>query len=539
MNINTHTLLNSLLSKIDPSLKSKIENLASDGKVNITTLSKDKGIQTLLNEMFKEISVGTKNKSDVLTLLENSKHSLKFKNIATDLKQITNLLTADLKITPELEKLTTILKNSIVDITTLNEKVLRNSIVNSGVFLESKLAQQNNSVLKNLTLLTTQLKATLSILNDIQLDEKTNTFTNNSSNLKKSITQNLQNTQTTLNNTNISDELKSKIQGDVQSILKKIESSQQSGLKIENSLSLLKNATEQIDKLDQKILTNNIKNDISLNLKEVVSQVKNNFLTEGFLSLKKAIVLIMEQVENVNTKSTIEIKKELKTIEGKIESVQENKTNNSKINIVKDLLSQVTKTVDTINSSNIQELLKNNIGSIKNISEDIKSVLLKIKEMVEKDIPNEMQAKELKTNIDKVLSQIDYYQLSSYTSNTNHSFISFMQDELNDVDIKFNNGNKDEFSCMINLTLQQYGDLKILLLLDKKNSLSINIGVEKQNFKQMIQTSMQELRIKINSIGLSLINLNVFDLENEKDKSNELKAYGTNENLNFGLDIKV
>lgn len=539
MNINTHTLLNSLLSKIDPSLKSKIENLASDGKVNITTLSKDKGIQTLLNEMFKEISVGTKNKSDVLTLLENSKHSLKFKNIATDLKQITNLLKSDLKITPELEKLTTILKNSIVDITTLNEKVLRNSIVNSGVFLEFKLAQQNNSVLKNLTLLTTQLKATLSILNDIQLDEKTNTFTNNSSNLKKSITQNLQNTQTTLNNTNISDELKSKIQGDVQSILKKIESSQQSGLKIENSLSLLKNATEQIDKLDQKILTNNIKNDISLNLKEVVSQVKNNFLIEGFLSLKKAIVLIMEQVENVNTKSTIEIKKELKTIEGKIESVQENKTNNSKINIVKDLLSQVTKTVDTINSSNIQELLKNNIGSIKNISEDIKSVLLKIKEMVEKDIPNEMQAKELKTNIDKVLSQIDYYQLSSYTSNTNHSFISFMQDELNDVDIKFNNGNKDEFSCMINLTLQQYGDLKILLLLDKKNSLSINIGVEKQNFKQMIQTSMQELRIKINSIGLSLINLNVFDLENEKDKSNELKAYGTNENLNFGLDIKV
>ena len=539
MNINTHTLLNSLLSKIDPSLKSKIENLASDGKVNITTLSKDKGIQTLLNEMFKEISVGTKNKSDILTLLENSKHSLKFKNIATDLKQITNLLKSDLKITPELEKLTTILKNSIVDITTLNEKVLRNSIVNSGVFLESKLAQQNNSVLKNLTLLTTQLKATLSILNDIQLDEKTNTFTNNSSNLKKTITQNLQNTQTTLNNTNISDELKSKIQGDVQNILKKIESSQQSGLKIENSLSLLKNATEQIDKLDQKILTNNIKNDISLNLKEVVSQVKNNFLTEGFLGLKKAIILIMEQVENISTNNTVEIKKELKTIEGKIETLQDNKTNETKINTVKDLSSQVTKIIDKINSLNIQELLKNNLGNIKNISEDIKSVLLKIKEMVEKDIPNEMQAKELKTNIDKVLSQIDYYQLASYTSNSNHSFISFMQDELNDVDIKFNNGNKDEFSCMINLTLQQYGDLKVLLLLDKKNGLSINIGVEKQNFKQMIQTSLQELRVKINSIGLSLINLNVFDLEKEKGKSNELKAYGANSNLDFGLDIKV
>ena len=107
------------------------------------------------------------------------------------------------------------------------------------------------------------------------------------------------------------------------------------------------------------------------------------------------------------------------------------------------------------------------------------------------------------------------------------------------MDIKFNNKNNEEFSCLIHLSLKEKGDLKILLQLDKNNGLNINIGVEQQEFKLMIQETLQKLRLQINSLGLSILSLNIFDLDEELQKSNELKAYGDNQNIDFGLDIKV
>ncbi|MGB3750187.1 MAG: flagellar hook-length control protein FliK, partial [Arcobacteraceae bacterium] len=271
-------------------------------------------------------------------------------------------------------------------------------------------------------------------------------------------------------------------------------------------------------------------------LKESVTQLKNNFLLDGFLNLKKMIFQITQQVQGYIKADSIQINKELNTIEKKINTLQESKSNELKISIVKDLILDTVKLVDKINTSNIQELLKNNLGNIKNISEDVKVNLLLLKEVVEKNTPLESQNKELKVIIDKTLSSIDYYQLSSFSSNANHSFLAFMQDELENVDIKFNN-QKDEFSCMITLSLKEYGDLKVLLVLDEKSELSINIGVEQEEFKKMIQISLQKLRAQINDVGLLLVNLNVFDINNEK--SDELKAYGGNTAIDFGLDMKV
>jgi len=333
MNINTNTLFNTLSHKIEPAMKVKIEKLSVDGKVNVNLLLKDKGIQSLLFELFKDISTGTKNKSEVLSILENSKSTLTFKNIVNDIKQILNSLKVELPQNIQLEKLTTLLKDTLIDIKNFDQKVLKSSIENSGIFLESKLLGKSNSI-------------------------------------------------------------------------------------------------------------------------------------------------------------------------------------------------------------NNQEILKNNIGISKNISSDMKTILLQIKEQIASPIQQDQLSKDLKNTIDKVLSQIDYYQLSSFSSHSTHSFLSFLQEDLEDVDIKIKQ-EKEDFSCLINLSLKENGELKILLQLDTHKNLHIDIGVEKKSFKVLLQNELQALRKQINTIGVSLASLNLFDIKDEQSKSSELKAYETNQNLNFGLDIKV
>jgi len=442
MNINTNTLLNAMLTKIDPTIKSKIEKFFVDGKVDLSLLVKDKGIQTLLADMLKDIATGIKTKNDVASIVENGKNSLKFQNISTDIKQILNALKTQLPQTPQLEKLTILLKNTLVDINTINQKVVKNSFENSGVFLESKLGQSNFSIKENLTKLVTLLNEKLTLLNNT--------------------------------------------------------------------------------------------------LKEPIMQQKKQLqLSALLLNINKTVSLIKEQLSNINLPNLTEVKNEIKHTETKLQSFSHEKNQEVKITVLKELIAQNTRLLDKINTLNIQELYKNNIGNNKNILEDLKTILLQIKEQIDSPRMQENVSKELKTNIDKALSQIDYYQLSSLSSNSNHSFISFLQDELEDVDLKFNNLNEDEFSCLIHLTLKENGELRILLVLDKKSGLNINIGVQKSEFKSAIQIELQKLRSQINSIGLSLLSLNLFDIEEETKKSNNLKTYSSNLNIDFGLDIKV
>ena len=636
MNINTNALLNNLLTKVDSTLKSKIEKLATEGKVDIPSLKQEKGIESLLNGLFKDISSGTKNKTEVSNLLEGSKQSLKFKDISTDLKQIVSLLNKEMKSTPEIEKLTSLLKTSLIDIKNIDEKILKSSFQNSGVFLESKLATSKETVSSNLKNLLTQLNDKIKILNSLDkltiksssehVEQKTsmpsNTVAEKSTSPKvlnitkeivspkmelipknvisskesigqkeivshKEITiqkdiinqksQNLssenlssikipssnetRNPPITENTTtysskisklfseikndlslqkvfNLSNEVKNDVKQDVQSILKKVESLPAIP-QIEKQLNILQTITSDIKNLEQKFIKLDIKNDVTLNLKELTQQAKNNILNDSSRGLDKTILLVKTQLDNIKSTNLTEIKNDVKNIDTKIEKLHTEKNVESKIAIVKELIQNTTNIISKINTGNIQELLKNNISELKNISGDLKTIMLQVKDIVEQPNNTETVSKELKASVDKILAQIDYYQLSSYSSNSNHSYVSFLQDDLEDVDIKFNNSKDEEFSCLIHLSLKEKGDLKILLQLDQKSGININIGVEQEEFKMMIQDALQTLRVQMNSLGLSIVSLNIFDLDDNSTQSPKLNAYSTNLDLDFGVDIKV
>ena len=95
MNIGTASLLNLLTvsnTKIDEITKATIEKLSVDGKVDISSLVKEKSVQTLLSGLFKDIIAKTKNNSSVNELLKNSKQTFDFKSLSSEVKKLSKLI---------------------------------------------------------------------------------------------------------------------------------------------------------------------------------------------------------------------------------------------------------------------------------------------------------------------------------------------------------------------------------------------------------------------------------------------------------------
>ena len=90
MTVNTSSLLNFLKPSINDTIKNKIEILSKDGKLEITTLLKDKSTSSLLNSLFKDILQGIKTKNNVNEALKNSKAMFDFKNISSDINELIN-----------------------------------------------------------------------------------------------------------------------------------------------------------------------------------------------------------------------------------------------------------------------------------------------------------------------------------------------------------------------------------------------------------------------------------------------------------------
>jgi hypothetical protein len=173
----------------------------------------------------------------------------------------------------------------------------------------------------------------------------------------------------------------------------------------------------------------------------------------------------------------------------------------------------------------------------KEIANDLKAIVLQVQKEIEKS--NDSSIKELKTLVDRIGSQIDYFQLLSYTSNSSHTYLSFLQDNIEDADIKFHKSKEDTFSCQINLSLKKKGDVKILLILDKEVNLGVTIGVGDDSFKQTISSNLQGLRQGLNEAGLLLQSLNIFDLEKNSLQTQKVQTYQGDDHASFGVDLKA
>lgn len=177
-------------------------------------------------------------------------------------------------------------------------------------------------------------------------------------------------------------------------------------------------------------------------------------------------------------------------------------------NIVKELSSQ----------ENIKEILNN----------DLKATLHKASEEMSK-VQSPVQG-EITKHIDKLLLQIDYYQLVSHLSNASSLYIPFSWDEMQDGNINIKHSKDDKFYCDIELKLKEYGELNVRLALYEKNQLNININSDNEEFKKILKEAIPELR-------RALIDAQITPREIRLHKKTKEVAYDAYNDISKDLDI--
>ncbi|MDZ7818295.1 MAG: hypothetical protein U5K55_06630 [Aliarcobacter sp.] len=302
---------------------------------------------------------------------------------------------------------------------------LKEQINKSGVFLESKMAQTPNTKIENILnqiqnlikdMNTPQAKQVNELINKLIQNPTSPESTNNLKSLTSAL-QNLNNSLTTPQTQNLStltNQLKSMInEGSL------IES------KIENSMPNLNNSTKEIISSQTKELLTQIKNDLVQN---PVLQNKNIMpLLENLLKMDN-LFSKGENVQNLLTQNNIStftnnfasnLNPLLTSLKESLENINPNNSN---------LQSHILKLVDKV-----ENLIKDLANPKANISDDMKSVLLQMQsELASKGDGN---SQDISKQIDKLLTQIDYYQLSSLTSNTNSVYLPFFWEMLEDGNI--------------------------------------------------------------------------------------------------------
>ncbi|RXJ60084.1 flagellar hook-length control protein FliK [Candidatus Marinarcus aquaticus] len=175
------------------------------------------------------------------------------------------------------------------------------------------------------------------------------------------------------------------------------------------------------------------------------------------------------------------------------------------------------------------------------VSHDMKAILLQIQQEINANPTSITNPQDISKQVDRLLTQIDYSQLMSHTSNTNFVYVPFMWNLLEEGTIATMKTDQEKFYCEINLKLKEYGKLNLLLAIYNKNNLDITILAQKEDFKQMIHKNIQELKKQLNSVGLIPLNVKLLDLkekeEQQKSQSNIFNDYSSE--LHLGVDIRV
>jgi hypothetical protein len=314
---------------------------------------------------------------------------------------------------------------------------------------------------------------------------------------------------------------------------------------VQTPANIVQNFQNTLVALEQKV-TNNLPNtQLSTNLppllKELSTTLKEGFTVKENIPVLKNLFSTLTQkvdISSLDTQLKGELKNDLQNLSSQLKTLQNPVNIEQKAQTLQNVFENL-KTFSTKLETILTKLPQGQMENIpKNLANDLKGVVMQIQEHL--DNSNEPLSRELRAVVDKIGTQVEFFQLLSYTSNSNHSVLSFMQENIEDSDIKFHKTDEDTYSCQINLNLKNFGELKVFLVLDKFQNLGINIGVEDGTFKKMLQENLQELRSRINSIELLLQALNVFDINNEQiSKEKQIKGYGESGSLSFGVDIQV
>jgi len=265
--------------------------------------------------------------------------------------------------------------------------------------------------------------------------------------------------------------------------------------------------------------------------------------------------LSQKQLQNQNKSQNTNIADALKNLFSELFS--NTKSDKVLLNILKNIPifktfehfgSETKKLIELIETKNIKNL---DLNSLKSILIDMHKLdETKIKHILEKSIlSSETKSllhtlsihsndEEVQNQANKMLSQIEYFQLTSYLNHSLHTYLPFDWDDFKEGDIEFKKESEEQYICHINVELQEYGKLKINILYEH-NHLSLGFFIENETLKEKISSNLPHLRQSLKENNFIVQNISLISLEKDDENRTKLSLFG-NENIhNFGLDLKV
>ncbi len=165
------------------------------------------------------------------------------------------------------------------------------------------------------------------------------------------------------------------------------------------------------------------------------------------------------------------------------------------------------------------------------LANDIKSTLLNIKhELSTQTTPI---AREISIQVDRLLTQVDYFQLVSLSSNSQTSYLPFLWDGLDEGQVSLKKLKENRFFCEINLKLKEYGKIDLMLMLFDDIHLNISVFAEKKEFIELVQENLPALKQGINKLGLIPSTVQLKERHLKEETQNFTGSLGT------GLNIEV
>ena len=539
MLVSNNNLLNILLPNDNKVLKEALKE-ADSKTLELLAKNSTGSVGDVLKDLFENLKTGTKSNTNIESILKNSTVFKEMGNFPDSLSTILENLTSEEK-NPTLEKFKPQLENFLKNIKDMDANTLKTQLQNSGVFLESKMTQTPNAKIENILnqvqnlikdLNTPQAKQVNELISKLIQSPNSNDFTSNLKTLTNSL-EKLNNSIQTPQTQNIS-----------------------------TSLNQLKNILNEASLTESKISNNvvvntNTKENINLQTKELLTQLKNEIVQNPVLQTNKSIMPILENLLKMGNL----FDKNESLINQPASSNVTTFTSNFSSNITP-LLTNLKDTLENLNPNNlslqnqvtkfiekIEDIIKelsnptNHKNQIQNLDEDMKSVLLKMQD--ELSSKTDAKSQELSKQVDKLLTQIDYQQLLSLSSNSNSVYLPFLWDMLEDGNISMKKTDEDKFYCQINLTLKDFGKVDLMLALYDKNKLDLTVYAQREHFKTAIRDNMQQLKIALNSVDLIPVNIKLLDLKDENESKNKPtqtyinNSYNQNINLTSGIDIRA
>ena len=590
MFISSNNLLNILIPNDNKVLKEALKE--ADSKTLEQMVKNNSGsVNDVLKNLFENLKNGTKSNASIENMLKNTSALKDLGNVSTNLSNLLESVSKD----ESLQKFKPILESFLKNIKDMDANTLKEQLKNSGVFLESKLATTPNAKLENILtqiqnlvkeINTPQAKQVGELLTKLlqtpqnQANSTNADFTNN----LKSLTTALQNLNSSLtpsqtqNLSTLTNQLKtlvntgtlveSKIENSVP-LDRSVQSSTQGNIQ-PNTQAPIQNLKETLSSLQnlqsKDILTAQVKENPNTLLQNIQDKVSINVQTKDLLLQIKADILQNPTLQNRNILPMIDNLLKMPDLFAKAENLQNlTSTNNLStfsnnfMSNLSPLLTTLKENLESLNPSNsnlqnhltklvdkvehlIQDLVNNPKGEVK-VAEDMKTVLLKMQD--ELATKTDVKSQDLAKQVDKLLTQIDYHQLASLTSNANNVYLPFLWEMLEDGNISMKKTEEEKFYCQINLTLKDFGKVDLMLALYDKNKLDLTIYAQREHFKIALRDNMQQLKVALNSVDLIPVNIKLLDLKEEKGIVEEpVKIYannGYNDNFNSSskIDIRV